>query len=78
MKLDEADLENSYFEPTARRVDKSVGYVLIGLVVILCFSFFVFGMNRIQTVSDQTVESHSRSSDRPTAEISDTVDPAKN
>lgn len=77
MKLDDADLEKSYFPTNPQRIDRSVGYVVVVLVVILIFGLLVSGMNRIQTVSDQTVD-HSKSDEQPPAEISDSADPPKN
>ena len=77
MKLDEAELDKSYFPPVGKGVDKSVGYVLLGLIVVVCFAIFVFGINRIQSASDQVVDDHSRFVDRPTADISDDVDTEK-
>jgi len=77
MNLDEAELEKSYFEPAGKGVDKTVGYVLIGLIVVLCFTTFVFGINRIQSASDNVIDNHARSTDRAMPDISDTVDPAK-
>ena len=72
MKLDESDLDRTYFPNNAQRVDKSVGYVVIGLAVVLLCSLFVFGMNRIQTVSDQTVGGRSTpTNDRSAPDISD-------
>ena len=78
MKIDETDLEQSFFEPIGKRVDKSIGYVLIGLVVVLFFSLFLFGMNRVQTVSTQAVGDHPRPVSEPKSEISEGIDSTKN
>lgn len=77
MKLDESDLEETYFPVKAERVDKSIGYVVIGLVVVLIFSLFVFGLNRIQSASSQSVGTRSPENEPPAADISDTVDSSK-
>ena len=78
MKLDEADLEQSYFQTVRKGTDNAVGYILIGLVVASFFSLYLIGMQRVQTVSDQAVgdHEHQRSTSRPKPEISDSVDPA--
>lgn len=78
MKLDESDLETTYFPTKPQRIDKSVGYVVIGLAVVLMFSLFVYGMNRIQTVSDRAVSGPALTNEIPTPEISDTVDTSTN
>lgn len=77
MDLDEAEIDKTYFEPAGKGVDKTVGYVLIGLIVVLCFTTFVFGINRIQSASDNVVDNHVRAVDRSPPDISDTVDPPK-
>lgn len=77
MELDEADLDKSYLEPAGKGVDKTVGYVLIGLIVVLCFTTFVFGITKIQSASDNVVDSHSRSVDPSPPDISDTLEPPK-
>lgn len=78
MKLEESDLEITYFPKKAERVDKSVGYVVIGMAVVLAFSFFFFGINRVQNASSQTVGDRSPVNELPTPDISDTVDSSKN
>lgn len=78
MKLDESDFEDTYSPINAQRVDKSIGYVAVGLIVVLIFSLFVFGLNRIQSASVQAVGGRSLENEQhPTADISDTVDSSK-
>jgi hypothetical protein len=77
MKLDESEFETTYSPTNARRIDKSVGYVVLGLAVVLIFGLITVGMNRIQTVSDQTVGGSSQKANEPAAEIGNSAEPAK-
>lgn len=74
MKLAESDLEQSYFPSTRKAADMSVTYILISLTVILFFTLFLAGLERVQSASDQVVGTRTRPSQEPRAEISDTVD----
>jgi hypothetical protein len=79
MKLDDPDDDQSYYPPPRKGVDKSIGYMLMGMVVVLFFSLFLMGMNRVQNVSSQVVNGHSRTIDEVTpSDIGDTSDAAKN
>ena len=80
MKLDDAELDQSFFEHAGTKVDQSVGYILAGLVVVLFFSLFLLGLFRIQTVSSQVVGGgHSRTAnEEPRPEIGDAVEATKN
>ena len=74
MKLGEADLEQSYFPSTPKATDKTAGYILAGLTVLFFFSLYLFGLDRVQTVSDQVVGSRTPPLEETKAEISDSVD----
>ena len=74
MKLGEADLEQSYFPSTPKATDKTAGYLLAGLAVVFFFSLYMFGLERVQTVSYQVVGSRTRPLEETKAEISDAVD----
>ncbi len=76
MKLGEADLEQSYFQAVRKGPDKTIGIILVGLFVILFFSLYLFGLQRVQTVSDHAVGDHMRPTvSEPNPEIGDSIDP---
>lgn len=77
MKLGEADLEQSYFPSTRKAADKTVGYILVGLTVVLFFSLYLVGLERVLTVSDQIVGSRVPQVEETKADISDSVDRGK-
>ncbi len=55
MKLEEADLDQSFFQPIGKAVDTTVGHVLVGIFLLLIFTLLLFGIQRVQNVSLQTV-----------------------
>jgi len=76
MEVKEHDLDESYFQPTGKAVDKSIGYVMVGLGVFLFFSMFLFGMSRVQNASDQIVSEGPPLINDSEPEISDRVESA--
>ena len=74
MKLDEEELDQSYFQSVRKGTDKTIGYIFVCLIVTFFFSLYLIGMQRVQTVSDQVVSDHSRPDSRPVSEIGDPVD----
>ena len=78
MNIDDTELDPEYHQHSGKGVDTSVRYLLLGIVVIFFFSLFLFGMNRVQTVSNQVVHGPSRVDSEPLPEISDAVDSTEN
>ncbi len=76
MKSDESRLEQSFFEHHSTKVDKSVGFLVIGLAAALLFSAFLFGMTQIHSASSRTTGGdHSPIAvSEPTPEIGDTLE----
>lgn len=56
-----------------RRIDSSLGYLVGGVVVVLFFLLSLFGMGRVQNMSDQTVGANPIVSEPAPAEISDST-----
>ena len=71
MKLEDSDLEESYFPSNHKTADNSAGYILAGLIVVLLFSLYLFGLQRVQSVSDQVVGNHARPTSEPPPDISE-------
>lgn len=78
MEVHEQDLEESYFQQTGKTVDKSIGYVMVGLGVFFFFSLFLLGMSRVQNASDQIVSDSPPITNDSEPEISDRVESARN
>lgn len=78
MEVHEQDLEESYFQQTGKTVDKSIGYVMVGLGVFFFFSLFLLGMSRVQNASDQIVSDSPPIANDSEPEISDRVESARN
>ena len=76
MKSDETRLEQSFFEHHSTKVDKSIGFLVVGLAAALMFSAFLFGMTQIHSVSSRTAGGDHLpiAVDEPTPEIGDTVE----
>ena len=56
-------------------IDRSVGYLILGIVVMLFFLLTVIGMGKIQNMSDATATSNRFAPEVKTPEIGD-VEPA--
>ena len=53
-------------------IDRSVGYLIAGVVVLLFFLLTVMGMGRIQHMSDETGNSNRFVPEQKSSEIGDT------
>ncbi len=53
-------------------IDRSVGYLIAGVVVLLFFLLTVLGMGRIQHRNDETGTAHRYTPEQKSAEIGDT------
>lgn len=76
MKTDTSELEQTYFQPARKNADRTIGYILIAMMVLFMFSVYVMGMQRVQSVSDRTFADHPRDAETTiTSEIGNSADP---
>lgn len=57
--------------PSSTGIDRSIGYLAIGLVVAMFFCLTIFGMTRMEKISNDAMESAARpqNAPAPTSEI---------
>ena len=71
MKLADNDLDESYFQSIRKGNDKTVSYLFVSVVVFFLFSLFLIGMQRSQSISDQTTVERPRPAYELNPEIGD-------
>jgi len=74
MKLVDADLEQSFFQAPRKIADRSIGYIVIGLLIVLFFLIFLFGLQQVQSVADHVTGDRTRTESSSSEEIGDAAD----
>jgi hypothetical protein len=54
-------------------IDRSIGYLVGGVAVLLFFLLTVLGMGRVQSISDNTVGTNRNTSEPKSADINDST-----
>ncbi|MEK6257221.1 MAG: hypothetical protein AABP62_01260 [Planctomycetota bacterium] len=73
MLLDNTTDPNETVYARKNGIDRSLGYLVGGVAVVLFFLLSLFGMGRVQTMSDQAVGTNRAAPEPTSAEISDST-----